>query len=121
MAVPNSGNDRVALWFHNWTMAKPRHRKGAAPEWYVAQWLEYLGMQQTDLIDATGRSKGRISELVTGSQRFNSDDLRAFSRALGVTRGFILEVNPLAVAREVAERGRIAQPPVPTAEAKRRA
>lgn len=93
--VPVSGNDSDLAVLHNFRMAKPRHREEGKPGWFVAEWLEYLNMQQTDLIDATGRSKGRISELVTGKQRFNEDDLLAFSKALEVRRGFLLDVNPL--------------------------
>lgn len=93
-----------------------KRRTEARPGWYVAEWLEYLGMQQTDLIEATGRSKGRISELVSGTQRFNEDDLAAFSRILGVTRGYLLEVNPLTPeGRKFADRGRLPPPPIPSA------
>lgn len=103
-------------------MAKPKHDKHRQPGWFVAEWLVYLKMQQTDLIDATGRSKGRISELVSGKQRFNDDDLRAFSEALGVTRGYLIEVNPLTPEGEaIAEpwrfkRGILPPPPIPPAK-----
>ena len=100
-------------------MPKPKHRPKATPGWFVAEWLVYLNMQQTDLIEATGRSKGRISELVSGRQRFNEDDLAAFSRALGVTRGFLLEVNPLtAVGAQHAKAGLLPPPPVPPSKTK---
>jgi plasmid maintenance system antidote protein VapI len=107
-------------------MPKPKHRSKATPGWFVAEWLDYLTMQQTDLIEATGRSKGRISELVSGRQRFNEDDLAAFSRALGVTRGFLLEVNPdlykkTAEGRAYLDRGRIAPPPLPRPKGRDRA
>jgi len=111
--VPNFGNDNQACRFHNPGMAK--RRSEARPGWYAAEWLEYLHMQQTDLIEATGRSKGRISELVSGRQRFNEDDLAAFSRALGVTRGYLLDVNPLLVRNKaLLDRGTLPPPPVPS-------
>ena len=116
--VPKIGNDALAGPFHYWNMAKPKHRKVARPGWYVKEWLEYLGLQQTFLIEATGRAKSRISELVTGTQRFNEDDLAAFSRALRVNRGFLLDVNPLEVGRDVAERGRLPLPPSDVRKAK---
>lgn len=120
--VPIFGNDTPLARFHTWGMAKPKHRKVARPGWYVAEWLQYLRLDQTILVEGTGRSKGRISELVTGKQRFNEDDLAAFSRILGVTRGFLLEVNPLTPEGAMhAERGRIAPPPLPQAVSKKRA
>lgn len=110
--VPDFGNDLISQRFHNWCMAKPKHRKDPKPGWFVAEWLVYLKLEQTVLIEGTGRSKGRISELVTGKQRFNEDDLAAFSRILGVTRGYLLEVNPLTKeGGKWAERGRIRPPP----------
>jgi plasmid maintenance system antidote protein VapI len=91
-----------------------KRRKEAKPGWFVAEWLTYLNMQQTDLIEATGRAKSRISELVSGKQRFNEDDLAAFSRALGVTRGFLLEVNPLTPeGAKHAPRGILPPPEIP--------
>lgn len=90
---------------HNFRMAKPRHRPEPIKEWYVAEWLEYLGKKQTVLVEATGRSPGRISEIVNGWQRWNSEDLAAFSAALGVSKGYLVEVNPLTT-----EGGRLAAP-----------
>lgn len=117
--VPESGNDSIIRLVHNFRMAKPRHDMERQPRWYVAEWLVYLKMQQTDLVEATGRSKGRVSELVSGKQRFNDDDLLAFSEALGVTRGYLLDVNPLSAdGKAIVEPGRIKRgilppPPVP--------
>jgi|DEB19_MinimDraft_3_1074340.scaffolds.fasta_scaffold18610_6 plasmid maintenance system antidote protein VapI len=100
-----------------------KRRTEARPGWYVAEWLEYLSVSQADVAEAWGRSKGRVSELVCGKQRFNEDDLAAFSRILGVTRGYLLEVNPMTPdGRMHAERGRILPPPPQApAENKRRA
>lgn len=122
IAVPKVGDDTYQFRFQYRRMVKPKHRPVARPGWYVAEWLIYLNMQQTDLIEATGRSKGRVSELVSGRQRFNEDDLAAFSRVLGVSRGYLLEVNPLVVGPEMANMGKLPPPPVPaSASAKRRA
>lgn len=114
--VPGIGNDATVLRFHSRGMVK--RRQEARPGWFIAEWLEYLGLDQTVLVDGYGRSKGRISELVRGVQRWNEDDLAAFSRILGVSRGYLIEVNPLihrktAEGRAMLERGMISAPPPP--------
>lgn len=103
--IPAYGNDMILGLSHNFRMAKPRHRPEPIKEWFVPEWLEYLGLKQTVLVEATGRSPGRISEIVHGWQRWNSEDLAAFSAALGVSKGYLVDVNPLTV-----EGGRLAAP-----------
>jgi predicted XRE-type DNA-binding protein len=101
-----------------------KRRTEARPGWYVAEWLDYLRISQAEVAEAMGRSKGRVSELVSGKQRFNEDDLAAFSRILGVRRGYLLEVNPKTPDGAIhADRGRILPPPLllPSPQNKRRA
>lgn len=93
-------------------MAKPKHLPIGEPEWFAAEWLEYLGQEQTLLIKEYGRSKGRISELLSGKQRWNKDDLYHFSRILGVPRAMILDVNPMTPAgKPIAEKAGFFQAP----------
>lgn len=89
---------------------KPReslHEKyREASGWYLAAWRDHRGLTLEDLAAAVGTSKGVVSDLETGarrpsgvlSQRFNRDDVEGFSRALGVTGGALIDINPFTAA-----------------------
>lgn len=64
------------------------------PRWYVAQWLEFTHVTQADLGRATGWSKGHISDLVNGKERWNEDDIYAFANVIRCPPGALLDVNP---------------------------
>lgn len=51
-------------------------------DWFLKEWLQALKLRQADLADLTGYAKGRVSELVTGKQRYNRDILNAVAAAL---------------------------------------
>jgi len=63
--------------------------------WFVREWMRFRGVTQESLGSCLGISKGRMSELVSGKERFNADHLWGFAGALGIRPSELLEVNPL--------------------------
>jgi transcriptional regulator with XRE-family HTH domain len=84
-----------------------------ASGWYLAAWRDRRGLTLEELAGEVGTSKGVVSDLETGArrssgalaQRFNRDDVDHFARALGVTGGFLIDVNPYALPVETADLG----------------
>ena len=101
-------------------MAK-RLRKPRPPElledyrresgWWLAAWRDFKGLTLDELAIEVGTSKGVVSDLETGAkraggqraQRFKSDQLGAYARALGITEGRLLELNPFTQTPEREE------------------
>lgn len=72
-----------------------------ASGWYLQAWRHKKNLTLEELAEEAGTSRGQVSDLETGAQkkdrpptRFNRDWLDKMSKALGVTRGFLLDVNP---------------------------
>jgi transcriptional regulator with XRE-family HTH domain len=105
-------NDISPRGSHNANMAK-RPRKPRldqyeafrqASGWWVAAWRDYRGLTQDELAAEVGITKGMVSDLESGAirgnndkgARFNRDWLDKFSKALGTTGGYLIDVNPFA-------------------------
>jgi plasmid maintenance system antidote protein VapI len=68
--------------------------KDSQKHWYAREWLDFTGKKQRDLVEGTDLSKGRVSDLVSGKRRFNSDNLIQFARIIGCSPSELLGVNP---------------------------
>jgi transcriptional regulator with XRE-family HTH domain len=106
--VRNAPADMTTGISHNANMAK----KASGPTdyealrqasgWYAAAWRDYRGITQQDLADEIGSSRGQISDLETGAKtRFNRDWVEKFGRALNVTGGRLIDVNPFALSERL--------------------
>lgn len=51
-------------------------------DWYLKQWLASKRMSQADLVRETDYPKAKVSDLVTGKQRYNRDILNEVAKAL---------------------------------------
>jgi transcriptional regulator with XRE-family HTH domain len=59
-------------------------------DWYLKDWLKATGTTQADLVRLTDYPKAKVSDLVTGKQRYNRDILNDVSQALHVTPAELL-------------------------------
>lgn len=55
-----------------------------ADDWFLAEWLQTLGMSQAALCRATDWDKRQASFLVNGKQRYNRDTVNAAADALKI-------------------------------------
>lgn len=53
-------------------------------DWYLADWLKSLQVSQAELGRLTDYPKAKVSDLVTGKQRYNRDILNDISSALHI-------------------------------------
>lgn len=53
-------------------------------DWYLAEWMDTLGVIQADLSRETGFPKAKMSELVNGVSRYNRDVVNALALALKI-------------------------------------
>jgi transcriptional regulator with XRE-family HTH domain len=53
-------------------------------DWYLREWLAATGTSQADLVRLTDYPKAKMSDLVTGKQRYNRDILNDISKALNI-------------------------------------
>jgi transcriptional regulator with XRE-family HTH domain len=53
-------------------------------DWYLKEWLEATGTTQAELVRRTDYPKAKVSDLVTGKQRYNRDILNDVASALNV-------------------------------------
>jgi transcriptional regulator with XRE-family HTH domain len=51
-------------------------------DWYLSDWLKTLQVSQADLVRMTDYPKAKVSDLVTGKQRYNRDILNEIAAAL---------------------------------------
>lgn len=51
-------------------------------DWYLKQWLKTLTVSQAELSRRTDYPKAKVSDLVTGKQRYNRDVLNDVAQAL---------------------------------------
>jgi transcriptional regulator with XRE-family HTH domain len=54
-------------------------------DWYLADWLKTLRVSQADLVRETDYPKAKVSDLVTGKQRYNRDILNDIAKALKIS------------------------------------
>lgn len=106
--VRNAPADMRREFSHNANMAK----KATGPTdyealrqssgWYAAAWRDFRGITQQELADEVGSSRGQISDLETGAKtRFNRDWVERFGRALNVTGGRLIDVNPFTLSERL--------------------
>gem|GEM_PF-6839155 len=60
-----------------WFAAQPR-------SWYAAEWLDHLGVKQSELADRADYADSQVSEWVTGTARWNAHVLHRFAKALQI-------------------------------------
>ena len=53
-------------------------------DWYLKEWLAATNTSQADLVRLTDYPKAKVSDLVTGKQRYNRDILNDVANALNV-------------------------------------
>lgn len=53
-------------------------------DWYLKEWLEALDTSQAELVRRTDYPKAKVSDLVTGKQRYNRDILNDVAAALNI-------------------------------------
>jgi transcriptional regulator with XRE-family HTH domain len=53
-------------------------------DWYLKEWLESLQTSQAELVRRTDYPKAKVSDLVTGKQRYNRDILNDIANALNL-------------------------------------
>jgi predicted XRE-type DNA-binding protein len=51
-------------------------------DWYLSDWLKTLQVTQADIVRLTDYPKAKVSDLVTGKQRYNRDILNDIANAL---------------------------------------
>lgn len=69
------------------------------PAWYLPEWMRACGVEtQAAMMEKTGWSKAKMSQLYTGKQDFNSEILRETAQALGVERHELLLPPEVAMA-----------------------
>lgn len=82
-AVRTSMADKLAAGSYKSNMAKNRRGKPDQPPlWFLREWMAACDMQtQVQLMERTGWSKAKASELFNGGQDFNSKTLREAAAA----------------------------------------
>lgn len=53
-------------------------------DWYLSDWLKTLQVSQAELVRRTDYPKAKVSDLVTGKQRYNRDILNDIASALNL-------------------------------------
>lgn len=53
-------------------------------DWYLSEWLKSTDTSQADLVRRTDYPKAKVSDLVTGKQRYNRDILNDIAKALNI-------------------------------------
>ena len=65
-----------------------RYRRGPynliVLDWYLSDWLKSLQVSQAELGRLTDYPKAKVSDLVTGKQRYNRDILNDIANALNI-------------------------------------
>lgn len=65
----------------------------ADEDWSLVEWMEVLNLSQADLSRQTDWPKAKMSDLVTGKQRYNRDILNTLARAMNI-RPYELLMHP---------------------------
>lgn len=52
--------------------------------WYINEWLDVFDMSQKDLVQITGWSKQKVSDLCTGKGGYTRPTIETLSSALGI-------------------------------------
>jgi transcriptional regulator with XRE-family HTH domain len=58
--------------------------KRVRQRWFLKEWRKHRAMTQQQLADALDTTTSRISELETGSERYNQDILESLAKALSL-------------------------------------
>jgi plasmid maintenance system antidote protein VapI len=53
-------------------------------DWYLKEWLAATQTSQADLVRLTDYPKAKVSDLVTGKQRYNRDIMNEIAKALNI-------------------------------------
>jgi transcriptional regulator with XRE-family HTH domain len=53
-------------------------------DWYLKEWLTATQTSQADLVRLTDYPKAKVSDLVTGKQRYNRDIMNEIAKALNI-------------------------------------
>lgn len=64
--------------------------------WFAKEWMKARGIKQSQMCERLGISKGRLSDLLSGKERWNADHLEAFARELEIERWQLTDWNPEA-------------------------
>ncbi|MCF1470580.1 helix-turn-helix transcriptional regulator [Agrobacterium vitis] len=81
--VSFSGNVTNSTWCHNRNMKnEPNEAQRRASKIYLKEWLDFRGMTAERLADHLDVSKGTISKLMNGKQRYNQDWMEKIAFAL---------------------------------------
>jgi len=70
-----------------------------ARKFFLKEWREHRGMTQQQLADATGRTKGYISNIERGENRYNEDLLEELAAALECESWELLGKDPSKPAK----------------------
>lgn len=63
--------------------------------WFLREWIKYRGLTQDKFRQRLGISKGRMSDLVSGKERYNRDHLWEFAEILDCEPWELINRNPL--------------------------
>lgn len=77
-------------------MKARHHPKPQKPRWFLREWLEKRELSQAKFCEWTGISKGRLSDLISGKERWNADHLHGFAALLDIEPWELLNRNPMA-------------------------
>lgn len=76
-------NDKFYRVSHNRNMARRGIPKGAV-NWFLREWMDYLGVRQAQMIERTDWSKATASQLYTGKQDYSPKVVNEAAKALHV-------------------------------------
>jgi plasmid maintenance system antidote protein VapI len=69
-------------------LGNARYRRGPynliVLDWYLKEWLAATQTSQADLVRLTDYPKAKVSDLVTGKQRYNRDIMNEIAKALNI-------------------------------------
>lgn len=73
-----------------------KSKKKSKDEWktFVKQWRIRRDLTVAELAEEAGLSTGNVSGIENATQGYSADSLRALAKALDVTTGMLLDVNP---------------------------
>ena len=85
-------NDTVTGVTHHWCMTRRGIPKTGA-NWFIHEWMDMLGVKQTDMIEKCGWSKASASQIYNGKQDYSPKIVREAALALNL-REYELLMHP---------------------------